>query len=143
MKSPLSRLALLAGILVALAALFQKQIANATGNPMTEPTTLEQVVSAVKGAAGTALIQVPTHPVAAVIFWAGLAVAGFALFAWIVEDCFWLPLIAACLGLAAAVFKLAWLPVLLAAAKAGQSQVRRRRSTVAPQSSSRRGRPRL
>lgn len=139
MKAPLSRLSLLAGILVFIAALFQKQIANAVGSPMTEPTTIEKVLTNVKSVAGNnqSLVEIPTHPVAATIFWIGLAVAGFALFAWIVEDSFWIPLAAACLGIAAAVLKLAWLPALIAAAKAGQTQVRRRRSQSATSSSHR------
>lgn len=109
----------------------QKSIANWVGRPMTEPTAIEKVISGVKGATGQqSMVEIPSHPVAATIFWIGLGVAGLALFAWIVEDSFWIPLVAACLALAAALIKLAWLPALLAAVKSGQTQVRRRRSST-------------
>jgi hypothetical protein len=146
MRLPLSRLSLLLGVLVFAAALMQKSIANWVGHPMTEPTAIEKVIDGVKGATGARpMVEIPTHPVAAVIFWAGLGVAGLALFAWIVEDCFWLPLVAACLGIAAAILKLAWVPALLGMLKAAQTANQRRtgrtrRATSPSASSSRRRR---
>ena len=137
MNAPLSRISLLLAVLLFVAALFQKQIANAVGNPLTEPTQLEQVMSGIKGATGqSALIEVPKHPVSATIFWIAVVIAALALWAWIVEDNFWLPLVAMCIALAAAMLKMAILPAVIAAARAGGTQVKRRRASSTSRSRS-------
>ncbi len=135
MQAPLSRISLFLAILLLGAACFQKSIAHALGNDIVGPTQLEQVIHGGKAAAGTddSLISVPTHPVQATIFWVAMAVTALALWAWIVEDSFWIPLIAMVLALAAAIFKMALLPAfIVAAAKVGGTQVKRRstRSTA-------------
>ena len=127
MNAPLSRISLLLAILLFIAGLFQKSIANAIGKPLTEPTQLEQVVKGVKAAAGQDnLISIPSHPVPATIFWCAVVISVLALWAWIVEDSFWIPLVAMCVAIAAAMLKMAILPALLAAARAGNTQARRR-----------------
>ena len=127
MTAPLSRISLLLAILLFITGLFQKSIANAIGRPLTEPTQLEQVVRGVKGTVGPEnLISIPTHPVPATIFWCAVVISVLALWAWIVEDSFWMPLIAMCVAIAAAMLKMAILPALLAAVRAGNTQVRRR-----------------
>lgn len=127
MNAPLSRISLLLAILLFIAGLFQKSIANAIGKPLTEPTQLEQVIQGVKGAAGQeSMISVPKHPVPATIFWLAVAISVLALWAWIVEDSFWIPLIAMCVAIAAAMLKMAVVPALLAAVKAGSVQAKRR-----------------
>ena len=127
MNAPLSRISLLLAILLFIAGLFQKSIANAIGKPLTEPTQLEQVVQGVKAAAGKdSLISIPSHPVPATIFWCAVVISVLALWAWIAEDSFWIPLIAMCVAIAAAMLKMAVLPALLAAVRAGNTQARRR-----------------
>jgi hypothetical protein len=127
MNAPLSRISLFLAILLFVAALFQKSIATAVGNPITDPTQFEQVINGAKTAIGTtALIEVPKHPVQATIFWIAVAIAALSLWAWIVEDNFWLPLVAMCIALGAAMLKMALLPAIIAAAKAGTTQVKRR-----------------
>lgn len=127
MKAPLSRISLLLAILLFVAALFQKQIANALGNPLKEPSQLEKVIQGVKGAVSEqALVEIPTHPVSAAIFWIAVGIAALALWAWIVENSFWIPLAAMCIALAAGMLKMALLPAVLAAARAGTTTARRR-----------------
>jgi hypothetical protein len=127
MSAPLSRISLLLAILLFVAALFQKQIANALGNPLTEPTQFEQVIDGVKGAMGSqSLVELPTHPVPKTIFWLAVVIASLALWAWIVETSFWIPLVAMVIAIAAALLKMALLPVVLAAVRAGTTQAKRR-----------------
>ncbi len=127
MNAPLSRISFFLAILLFGASLFQKSIASAVGKPIQDPTQWEQVVNGAKAAVGsTALIEVPKHPVQATIFWIAVGIAALALWAWIVEDNFWLPLVAMCIALAAALLKMALLPALIAAAKGGATQVKRR-----------------
>ena len=127
MNAPLSRISLLLAILLFIAGLFQKSIANAIGKPLTEPTQLEQVVKGAKASAGQDnLISIPSHPVPDTIFWCAVVISVLALWAWIVEDSFWIPLVAMCVAIAAAMLKMALLPALIAAVRAGNTQVRRR-----------------
>lgn len=127
MNAPLSRISLLLAVILFVTSLFQKSIANALGNPLTEPTQMERVIGNVKSAAGqNDLFSVPKHPVPATIFWCALAIAALALWAWIVEDSFWIPLIAMCVSLGAWLVHLALLPVALAAVRAGGVQAKRR-----------------
>ena len=116
-------------IVLLVASLFQKSIGSAIGKPLTEPTQLEQVVSGGMAALGNGpILEVPKHPVTATIFWIGVALAALSLWAWIVEDSFWIPLVALSIALLAAMLKMALIPALIAAVKAG-GQVTRRSST--------------
>ncbi len=142
MSAPLSKLTFLAAVIVLLASIFQKQLAEKIQTPMKEPTMWEkvlggakQVVDASKGEAS--IFTVPEHPVAKSIFWAAIAIAGVALFAWILEDVFWLPLLAMCLALSAVVLKAAWLPALVALLKTTPVSGQRRKSTASSSTSRR------
>lgn len=137
MTAPLSRISLLLAIVLFVAALFQKQIAEAVGKPMTEPTQLEQVFKGVQSAMGSqSLVEIPTHPVSATIFWIAVVIAAIALWAWIVENSFWIPLAAMCIALAAAMLKMALLPVVLAAVRGGAQAKRRSSSSSTSRSTS-------
>lgn len=131
MTAPLSRISFLLAVIIFIAAWFQKPLAEKLGNPITGPTQMEQVFKGARNAVSSQpIIEIPTHPVQATIFWVALAIAALALWAWIVEDAFWIALIAMVIALAAAVLKLALLPAFIAAAKAGHTQVKRRRATT-------------
>ena len=130
MNAPLSRISLLLAIVLLVASLFQKSIANAMGNPLVEPTQLEQVMKGGLAALGNSpILEVPKHPVTGTIFWIGLGIAALSLWAWIVEDSFWIPLVALSIALIAAMLKMALIPAVLAAIKAGNTTVKKRSST--------------
>ena len=75
------------------------------------------------------ILEVPKHPVTGTIFWIGVGIAALSLWAWIVEDSFWIPLIALSIALIAAMLKMALIPAVLAAIKAGNTTVKKRSST--------------
>ncbi len=130
MNAPLSRISLLLAIVLLVVSLFQKDIANAVGKPLTEPTQLEQVKQGGMAALGQGpILEVPKHPVTGTIFWIGLGIAALSLWAWIVEDSFWIPLIALSIALIAAMLKMALIPAILAAIKVGNTTVKKRSST--------------
>lgn len=127
MNAPLSRISLLLAMVLFVASLFQKQIADALGNPLKELSQFEKEIPGVKSAVSDqALVEVPTHPVSATIFWIAVGIATLALWAWIVENSFWIPLVAMCIALAAGTLKMALLPAVLAAARVGTTTARRR-----------------
>jgi lysylphosphatidylglycerol synthetase-like protein (DUF2156 family) len=132
----LSRISLLLAILIFAASLFQRQIAEKVDHPFKEPTQWEKILGTSKNAAvatgvvDAPVVSVPQHPVAAAIFWIALGVVALSLVAWVMEDAFWLPLVAACLALAAVMIKIAWLPALIAALKTAQTRTTRRRSST-------------
>jgi hypothetical protein len=90
----------------------------------------KEVLVMAKGETG---IAPPEHPVAKGIFWAGIIIAGMALVGWVLEDVFFLPIVAMCLALTAVMLKAAWLPALLIALK-NQKPAPRRRSSASTRS---------